>query len=243
MIDVTAQFPLEPGWPRLVQTQATVTVIHHTATEMLPTAAEMTEEDELNHIRVIHIYHRGLGSGGFPYHGITFPSKRSYLVTPLNRWGAHVAGKNQDKYGWAFAGDFTDRLPGNAQIEGVRDDIAELGKPIVPHKDLGETTCPGRVVEIFDRLTEEEEAMCVLVKQPNDTLTVLSAGTRNDIPGDHKRHMNARRAFGEEVVLKGTQAQVDKFLAQFIPVSQIVTKDHLEAVLNRTALKVLGGQG
>jgi hypothetical protein len=165
VVDVTAQFPLEPGWPRLVQRTATVTVIHHTAVEpnqgeaLLLPAAQMSRADELNHIRVIHLYHKSLGWGGFAYHGITFPSGRSYAVTPLTRWGAHVAGQNQNKYGWVLAGDFRDRLPGVIQVAATRDAVAELGKPIKPHNAYGGTTCPGRVTEVLDQLKEEGMAL------------------------------------------------------------------------------------
>lgn len=166
MIDVRWRFPLEDGYPRLPMyiMGVTVTVIHHTAVDprggeaLLLPAGDMSQEDELAHISVIHLYHKSKGYGGFGYHGITFPGSgdevgRSYYVTPLTRMGAHVGGNNGGKWGWALAGDFRTVLPGDAQIEGVRDVVVNvLKKPLEPHSAYGGTTCPGRVVEVFDRL-------------------------------------------------------------------------------------------
>ena len=143
--------------------------VHHTAVDprtgegesLLLPASEMSMEDELNHIAVIHLYHKSRGFGGFGYHIIVFPSGRAYLVTPLNQWGAHVAGENDHLWGIAFAGNFYSDLPGEPQIAGGREAVAYIPKElsIRPHLYWGGTACPGRLVEILDQLKEDGMSM------------------------------------------------------------------------------------
>ena len=180
MIDVTAQFPIPLVWPRLLMDLARVDAIavHHTAVDprgggealLLFPAAEMTQEDELNHIRVIHLYHKSKGFGGFAYHFIVFPSGRVYYIVPLTQWGAHVFGENDHLPGIVLAGDFTSTVPGLPQREGAAEAISTvydaLGRrvPIRPHRAWGGTVCPGntwrewvpRLIELVDK---EEESI------------------------------------------------------------------------------------
>ena len=169
-IDVTAHFPILREWPRSTMSLHLVdtTVIHHTAVDpksadpevgLVFPAAKMTAANELNHIAVIHLYHKSRGFGGFGYHLIVFPSGRCYLVTPLDQWGAHVAGQNDHLWGVAFAGDFYDKLPGEPQMAGGREAVASTPKevPIKPHLAYGGTACPGRLVEILDQLKEDDD--------------------------------------------------------------------------------------
>lgn len=168
VIDVTARFPILREWPRSTMSLNLVDaiVIHHTAGDpregesLLLPASEMSMEDELNHIAVIHLYHKSKGFGGFGYHIIVFPSGRAYLVTPLDQWGAHVALQNDHLYGIAFAGSFYDKLPGEPQMAGGREAIAYIPKelPIRPHLYWGGTACPGRLVEVLDQLKEADVA-------------------------------------------------------------------------------------
>ena len=166
VIDVTARFPVLREWPRSTMSLNLMDaiVIHHTAVDprggeaLLLPASAMSMEDELNHIAVIHLYHKSRGFGGFGYHIIVFPSGRAYLVTPLDQWGAHVAEQNDHLWGIAFAGDFYDKLPGEPQMAGAREAVDEIPKelPIRPHLYWGGTACPGRLVEILDQLKEDD---------------------------------------------------------------------------------------
>lgn len=161
MIDVRAQFPITPGWPRLTMDWNIIDgiVIHHTA--VLFPAANMTRADELNHIRVIHDYHESLGWGGFAYHFIVFPSGRCYYVVDLHRWGAHVGGLNDRKFGIVAAGNFIDVPPDLAQFSGVWHTLGFIDGavnpddplPIYPHRAFTQTSCPGKAWP----LPEEEE--------------------------------------------------------------------------------------
>lgn len=172
LTDVTARFAIPRIWPRLAMSVGAVDaiVVHHTVTLYL--AKNATVEDELNQIAVIHRYHReSRGFLGFGYHFIVFPSGRAYHVVPLTQMGAHVWWRNDHLWGLAFAGDFTDRLPGEPQIAGGRECVqfcftakgAEL--PIGGHGSYGETTCPGRLSEILQKLTPEQEENEMLVIQ------------------------------------------------------------------------------
>jgi hypothetical protein len=174
MIDVRAEFPIEPGWPRLAMDWDIVrgVVIHHTAVDprtgdgeaLLLPAAQMTQADELNHIRVIHLYHKSIGYGGFGYHFIVFPSGRSYYVVSLRLWGAHVAGRNHREFGLAFAGDFGSVRPRSEQFQGAQEPLRladnALGRCIAlsPHNLWTNTTCPGLAWPLpeEDEMTPEE---------------------------------------------------------------------------------------
>lgn len=113
-----------------------------------------TEAEERAVIRAIDRQHVGQDFGGFGYHGITFPSGRSYYCGDGQR--AHVAKRNHQLRGWALHGTFTEQLPGPAQFAGLREALtAERSRfswlvPIKGHREWalpGEATqCPGLVV-------------------------------------------------------------------------------------------------
>ena len=159
MINVRDQFPIEPGWPRLEMDWGyndLSIVIHHTA--VLFPAANMTMADEMNHIRVIHLYHKSKGWGGFGYHLIIFPSGRTYYVVDLHRWGAHVANQNNRRFGIVAAGNFIDTPPSPAQFEGVWAAVEFIMGSVHimrvdPHSYWTDTSCPGKAWP----LPEEEE--------------------------------------------------------------------------------------
>lgn len=204
MIDVRDQFPITPGYPRLTMDWNIVDgiVIHHTA--VLFPAADMTEADELNHIRVIHLYHKSTGWGGFAYHFIVFPSGRCYYVVDLHLWGAHVGGLNDRKFGIVAAGDFSDTPPTPAQFVGLWEPLIPIanvlnrGVPITPHSQWTDTSCPGKawpLPEEEDEMTDEEKvAFDALKKQVQELEKTLDA-----VVGSlHERFALARRAWREK---------------------------------------------
>ena len=212
--DVIAQFPIPLVWPRLPMDLARVNAIaiHHTATLYLPPNA--TEEDELNQIAVIHIYHKSKGFGGFGYHFIAFPSGRVYLVTPLTQWGTHVEDENDHLYGIAVAGTFTDTVPGLLQREGVAEAItaiyATLGRrvPIRPHRawnpPWGGTICPGNtwrdwvpgLIELVDK--EEDNMPDPIFEAPDGSRAQVGVAGKHPITSEE--HFNALVAGGARVV-------------------------------------------
>jgi len=189
IINVVSQFPIPRTYPRLAMDAERVgaIAIHHTAVSpfsdanhvaLVFPAAQMSDEDELNHIRVIHLYHKSKGFGGFAYHFIAFPSGRVYLVVPLNQWGSHVFAENDHLYGIVVAGDFTDAIPDIPQQVGVVGAIehifAYLGRrvPIRSHWAWGGTACPGarrqQWVPYLIDLVDGEEDEDVLTQEDKD---------------------------------------------------------------------------
>ena len=128
--------------------------IHHSVSGLqFFTAAAMTPEDELNHIRMIDIYHASQGWGGFGYHLAPFPSGRLYLCGDLDGARAHVASRNHELRGIVFIGDFTARDPGPAQLAAGAEAVAQVrqaaGRPLAlaGHRTWAlpeyPTSCPG----------------------------------------------------------------------------------------------------
>jgi hypothetical protein len=208
MRDVTALFPIPLVWPRLAMNPDDVDaiVIHHTAIDprstepevaLLFPASEMSEEDELNHIRVIHLYHKSLGWGGFAYHIIAFPSGHSYLVVPLSQWGAHVGGKNDTKYGIVAADDLSEKVPPLPQqyavVEGIDLIDAHLRRQVYvgPHREFSATSCPGAYwwqwVPQLRILAKEEDN----VKELTEALHRILTGKETKEDGLLRRQLTA----------------------------------------------------
>lgn len=128
--------------------------VHHTGGEEPATLLSEAQEREV--IKAIDRDHVAKGFGGFGYHGITFVSGRSYYCGDGQR--AHVAKRNHELRGWVLHGNFVATLPGQAQMDGLREALlAERKKfayvavlPIKGHKEWalpGEgTECPGLLV-------------------------------------------------------------------------------------------------
>ena len=174
-------------------------VIHHTAVDprspedvaLLLPAAEMAPEDELNHIRVIHLYHKSLGYGGFGYHLIVFPSGRCYYVVDLRLWGAHVGGKNDSKLGVVLAADCRTTRPGDAQFQGVWEavrfirDSLTFALRIGPHSEWTNTSCPGMawpLPEEDDAMTDEERARLESLEGEVADMWVVVDRIRGEVP-------------------------------------------------------------
>lgn len=122
VIDVTARYPLASVWWRGEYTPEDITdiVIHHTMTGETP--ADASVDDELAVLDCIYTFHVNTRVfGGIGYHGIAFPSGRAYQTCPLTRWGAHVAFENDHLWGFAAAGDYTNGVPPEGTLRGLRD--------------------------------------------------------------------------------------------------------------------------
>lgn len=131
---------------------------------------DLTEEDEVNHVLMINIYHLSLLYGGIAYTVLIFGSGRRYDMGPLTQVRAGVAHKNYVIASFAFVGNFTDRLPTEAALASGRQTVAEwraeLGRdvPVKGHRDWAvegwATACPGeRWQEWIGRLEPEEDDM------------------------------------------------------------------------------------
>jgi len=172
IIDVTDRFPLVDTTYRWKYDKADIDedAIHHTAT--LFEADDLTPGQELAHLDVIYHYHvHYRGFGGIGYHGVSFKSGRRYRTAPWDRIGANVYSENDHLRGWAAAGYFHDRVPPQAQREGLAELMLEgsrdLGRDVaaVPHLKYGGTTCPGdrwrewvpRLPGLAQQMREERE--------------------------------------------------------------------------------------
>jgi len=78
--------------------------------------------DEMAALKAIEDYHIPL-YGFFAYHLAVPPSGRVYQVGNLDSWRAHVAKRNHELVGVVAIGTFTDSLPGDKQMEGIREAI------------------------------------------------------------------------------------------------------------------------
>ncbi|MFQ5880439.1 MAG: N-acetylmuramoyl-L-alanine amidase, partial [Dehalococcoidia bacterium] len=97
--------------------------------------------------------------GGFAYHLAVFPSRRVYLVTPLNMRGAHVASHNGHLVAVVLIGTFTEKPPAAAQLAAAaeaRAYVERQGNKRLTwrgHRDWAEaqyaTACPGDTYETW----------------------------------------------------------------------------------------------
>lgn len=120
-------------------------------------AGQTTQQDEINHIRMIDQYHVSVDFGGFAYHTCAFPSGRSYQTGDFDGARAHVWGRNHELLGWVLIGNYESQLPSagglSAAAECERAFDAYLGRqvPLKGHTDWAlsghGTACPGRVRE------------------------------------------------------------------------------------------------
>jgi hypothetical protein len=120
-------------------------------------AGQTTEQDEINHIRMIDAYHVSIDFGGFAYHACAFPSGRAYQTGDFNGSRAHVWGRNHELLGWVLIGNYESQLPSSgglaAAAECERAFNAYLGRqvPLKGHRDWAlpdhGTACPSRVRE------------------------------------------------------------------------------------------------
>ena len=166
IIDVTNLFPIEGVWWRKVDSVARITdiAIHHTAGFYLsPTA---TQEEEINHLRMIHQYHISRGFGGIGYHIVVFPSGRVYKTCNYNRWGANVYLENDSVLGISAVGTFDTYIPQDIQLNGMCYGIIDFrdytNKETIcrPHRYWGGTACPGtRYLEWVPGLSDRTRSL------------------------------------------------------------------------------------
>lgn len=105
----------------------------------------------------IHDIHIGMGYIGIGYHYVI--RKNGLIETGRPCWGvgAHCYGENYHSIGICLSGDFNIGNPTGYQIEAAAELIAKLSKKydfipdynhVKAHKDLNETDCPGRNIDM-----------------------------------------------------------------------------------------------
>ncbi len=126
-------------------------VLHHTAGRQL--SANATPAEEAAEMRAIQAQHQGQGWIDIGYHLVVFPSGRIYEGRPANVLGAHVAGHNTGTVGISCAGNYEIASPTAAMLDAIgraRKALPGSNKPLVGHRDLGPTACPGK--NLYSRL-------------------------------------------------------------------------------------------
>lgn len=145
--------------------------IHHSATDTLSVNA--TEDQELAALDSIHRYHATVYRG-IAYPMCVFPSGRIYLTGAWDTIRYLVGGDgNITTLGLLMHGDFSDTPPGDTQLDAahrlianIRYQMGNAALPVVGHRDLSSTQCPGNTWPRWkDRLTKAPE--------PVDTRTPL----------------------------------------------------------------------
>jgi N-acetylmuramoyl-L-alanine amidase len=121
--------------------------VHHTAVPE-PTLAGGSPEAEAAHMRDLESLHLDRGWAAIGYHFVVMPSGRIYAGRPAEAVGAHVEGHNLDTIGVALAGDFEREKPTSEAVtalERVKALVPGASTvPVLPHRDLASTRCPGR---------------------------------------------------------------------------------------------------
>lgn len=128
--------------------------VHHSATDTLP--ATTTEAEELAALDSIHRYHETV-YGGIAYSNVVMPSGRCYLTGDWDTVRYHAGGQNNvTSLSVLLHGDFSDTPPGDAQLDAAHRLIAniryQMGNatlPVVGHRDLSSTQCPGSGWDIW----------------------------------------------------------------------------------------------
>lgn len=130
---------------------------HHTVTAHLPaTATAAQERAQMLVIEQIGFDRFGVG---ISYNVIVFPSGRAYQGVSFNRRGTHTEGRNSSARSICFAGNYETAAPTAAQLATAAAIYAE-GKgrwwtptaPLRGHRDVKDTSCPGR--HVYARLRD-----------------------------------------------------------------------------------------
>jgi len=125
---------------RLVnRTRTWAIIIHHTA------GSDMTVTD-------MHAMHIRRGLGGIAYHYLIRPDGTIYAGRPLQAHGAHARNNNHNSIGIALSGNFELSRPAARQMSALRNLIRHIRAqhphwadlPVMRHKDIAATLCPGR---------------------------------------------------------------------------------------------------
>ena len=143
-------------------------IIHHSASADVPAST-------------IHQWHLNQGWSGIGYHFVIRPNGEIERGRAENLIGAHAGEKgNPDSIGIVLTGNFETGKPTTAQIDSLvwllKDYLfPRYGvKPVMGHKDVMATACPGRNfpwAELRERLEDDEMAVETKIKVNDKVLT------------------------------------------------------------------------
>lgn len=126
-------------------------VIHHSATVQ----TEVSREATIRHITAIAKGHVQNGWPGIGYHYVIGPGGLIYRTNRLDTISYHVYNNNTPTVGICMLGDFTKGDPTDNQLASARALVKHLGWPVVPHKSLNQTACPGNWAKWGHRITSD----------------------------------------------------------------------------------------
>jgi hypothetical protein len=234
LIDARQHVTNPEGWRKVPKADIVGKAAHHSVSGTFFMAGETTEQDEINHIRMIDQYHVSIDYGGFAYHACGFPSGRAYQTGDFDGARAHVWGRNHELLGWVLIGDYQDQLPSAsglaAAAECERAFNAYLGRevPLKGHRDWAlpghGTACPGRVRERLStirNLAKEDDMTPEEIEQA--VLHALTTGPANEKFAKAVREW-CRRAVEEELnkrEVAGTAPKTVKFPGATIKVPPV----------------------
>jgi len=146
LMDISGILPQNPDSNYVERLMSGIkrTIIHHSVTNVnkLP---DWEQNTIINHIENIAKGH--IGKRDFPaigYHIIIGPKGDAYLVNPLRLSAWHAGYYNPTSVGVCLLGRLHKHDPTPEQLLTANRICAELGYPIVPHKRLAQTACPGK---------------------------------------------------------------------------------------------------
>lgn len=170
-----------------VATTVHMGVVHHTAhTSSTTVANSYTREQAPGLMRAMHRYHTvTLGWRDLGYNlvidrfGTIYEGRRGGITKGVV--GAHAAGYNRGSFGVAVIGNFVDAEPSAAALASLTEVIAlksaihgidptgwtnQVGNgtwrpTIVGHRDVGQTSCPGRIQGHLPRIREQARTTSV----------------------------------------------------------------------------------
>ena len=143
-------------------------IIHHTASQDVPAST-------------IHQWHLNQGWSGIGYHFVIRQNGDIERGRAENLIGAHAGEKgNPDSIGIVLTGNFETGKPPTAQLDSLvwllKDYLfPKYGvKPVIGHKDVMATACPGRNfhwAELRERLEDDEMAVETKIMVNGQVLT------------------------------------------------------------------------
>ncbi len=121
-------------------------VVHHT---WRPTAADYRGTATVRGVRRYHMNVRGWSDNG--YHVMLGPDGGIFLCRPMQRSGAHVAGRNAHTIGVSFIANFDHEAPeeyeglatGHGVVAALLDRFDLSVNDIRFHREFAPKTCPG----------------------------------------------------------------------------------------------------
>ena len=143
IVNLVGQLPTHPKLKHKTRTadqKIERIVIHHSATVQTVISRDAT----IRHIKSIARGHvEDNDWPGIGYHYVIGPGGIVYRVNDVSTISYHVGNHNATSVGICLLGDFTKGDPTDNQIASARELVFRLGWPVVPHKALMQTKCPG----------------------------------------------------------------------------------------------------